>query len=92
MKKSAFLINTARGGLIHEEDLQKALVKKQIAGFAADVLSAEPMKESNPLIRAPNAVITPHIAWASFETRSRLMQAVEQNLSSFISKKTQNVI
>lgn len=92
MKKTAFLINTARGGLIDEEALQNSLQKSELAGFAADVISEEPMKEKNPLLRCPNTLITPHIAWASFETRSRLMNAVEKNLASFLSGKPQNMV
>lgn len=92
MRQSAFLINTARGGLIDEKALQHSLSMGNIAGYAADVISEEPMKAANPLLRAPNAVITPHIAWASYETRSRLMTIVEQNIAGFICQKTQNVI
>jgi glycerate dehydrogenase len=92
MKKTAVLINTARGALIDEEALQKALVKGQIAGFAADVISEEPMKQNNPLLRAPNTLLTPHIAWASLETRKRLMNIVENNLKLFLSGNPQNVV
>ncbi len=92
MKKSAFLINTARGGLIDEAALQNALIEKRIAGFAADVLSEEPMKKDNPLYRAPNTIITPHIAWASLETRTRLMSIVEENIKLFLSGKPLNVV
>lgn len=92
MKKSAFLINTARGGLIDEAALQNALIEKRIAGFAADVLSEEPMKKNNPLYKAPNTIITPHIAWASLETRTRLMSIVEENIKLFLSGKPLNVV
>ena len=92
MKKTAVLINTARGALIDEEVLQKALTKGLIAGFAADVISEEPMKQNNPLLRAPNTLLTPHIAWASLETRKRLMNAVENNLRLFLSGNPQNVV
>ena len=73
MKPSAFLINTSRGGLINEQDLAEALNNSQIAGAGLDVLSTEPPIADNPLLHAKNCLITPHIAWATYESRSRLM-------------------
>ena len=67
MKKTAFVINTARGGCIVEQDLAAALNSGRIAGAAVDVVSQEPMKEDNPLLTAKNIIITPHIAWAPRE-------------------------
>ena len=84
MKQQAFLINTARGPLIDEAALAAALHAQQIAGFGGDVLSTEPPAPNNPLLVAPNTVITPHIAWASREARMRLMQTLETNLKAWL--------
>lgn len=84
MKKSAFLINTGRGPLINEKDLAEALESDTIAGFAADVLSTEPPSPTNPLIGAPNCIITPHIAWKTAEARQRLMDTATLNIKAFI--------
>ena len=83
MKPSAFLINTARGQLICEADLADALNCGRIAGAALDVLSCEPPKADNPLLNAKNALITPHIAWATAEARKRLMQVTADNIRAF---------
>lgn len=92
MKKTAFLINTARGPLVDEQDVRDFLDKEKIAGYAADVVSEEPMKKDNPLLGAKNCIITPHIAWAATETRQRLLNIVVENLKCFISGKPQNVV
>lgn len=92
MKKSAFLINTARGQLVDETDLRNALDEGRIAGYAADVVSQEPMKSDNPLLGAKNCIITPHIAWAATETRQRLLNVVVENLKCFIDGKPQHVV
>ena len=92
MKPTAYLLNTGRGPLINEEDLANALKNKIIAGAGLDVLSSEPPKSDNPLITAPNCVITPHIAWASFEARKRLLQMVADNLSAFMEGEATNVV
>lgn len=92
MKKSAFLINVARGGLIHEEDLARALNAAGIAGAALDVLSQEPPPEDNPLLAAKNCLLTPHIAWATKEARTRLMDIAVENLRAFLKGEPQNVI
>jgi glycerate dehydrogenase len=84
MKPSAVLINTARGGLIHEKDLAEALTQGKIAGAALDVLCEEPIRPDNPLLRAPNCVLTPHIAWATLEARRRLMAVTAQNIAAFL--------
>ena len=83
MKPNAMLLNTGRGPLINEADLAEALQNKVIAGAGLDVLSTEPPTASNPLLSAPNCIITPHIAWASFEARKRLLQMVADNLAAF---------
>ena len=92
MKKTAYLINTARGGFDVEKDLADALNNEQIAGFAADVLLEEPMSDNCPLRGAKNCVITPHIAWAPYETRKRLQGIALENLKAFIAGKPINVV
>ena len=92
MKKSAYLINTARGLLVNENDVAQALKDGTIAGYAADVVSEEPMKAGNPLLSARNTIITPHIAWAAVETRQRLLDVVARNLECWIGGNPQNVV
>lgn len=90
MKKNALIINTSRGPLINEEDLLEALNNHQIAGACLDVLEVEPPKEDNPLLKAKNIIITPHISWATFEARKRLMDIAVNNLKSFLNGKEVN--
>lgn len=92
MKPSAFLVNTGRGQLINEKDLAGALNNERIAGAGLDVLSSEPPAPDNPLITAKNCNITPHIAWATTEARTRLIEIATQNLKAFIDGKPQNVV
>lgn len=92
MKRTAYLINTSRGPVINEKDLRKALDEGLIAGAGVDVLSVEPPKNGNPLIGAKNCFITPHIAWASYETRARLMNIFKENVEGFVSGKPKNVV
>lgn len=92
MKKSAFLINTSRGQLINEEELAKALNDGIIAGAALDVVSSEPIKESNPMLKAKNCIITPHIAWAPKESRNRLLDIAVDNLKAYVAKNPQNIV
>lgn len=92
MKKSAFLINTSRGGLVNEADLAAALNGGQIAGAGLDVLSAEPPTGDNPLLSAKNCFITPHFAWGTHAARKRLLNIAAENLSAFISGNPQNVV
>ena len=92
MKPTAYLINTARGGFIVEQDLADCLNNSGIAGYAADVLLQEPMAENCPLLNAKNCVITPHIAWAPRETRKRLQGIAEENLKSWLSGNPINVV
>lgn len=92
MKSSAFLINTARGALINEDDLSAALNSGKIAGAALDVLSREPASANNPLLAARNCVITPHMAWAAFEARQRIMRTTIDNVRSFLRGTPTNVV
>ena len=87
MKKSAILINAARGGIVNEPDLYEALVNKEISYAAVDVLTKEPPKDDNILFKAPNIIITPHIAWTSFEARQQLLKGIAQNIRFFIDGK-----
>jgi glycerate dehydrogenase len=92
MKPSAFLINTSRGDLINEGDLAHALDTGQIAGAGLDVLSTEPPSDNNLLLGAKNCLITPHIAWAAYESRSRLMNEVVKNVQAFLNGVPLNVV
>lgn len=92
MKPGALLVNTARGKLIDEADLAAALNEGRIAGAALDVLSTEPPAPDNPLLSARRCVVTPHIAWASFEARSRLLNAAIGNIVRFLSGDPVNVV
>jgi glycerate dehydrogenase len=92
MKPNAIILNTGRGPLINEADLAEALKNGTIAGAGLDVLSTEPPKADNPLLSAPNCIITPHVAWASFEARKRLLQMVADNLESFQNGEAKNVV
>jgi glycerate dehydrogenase len=92
MKSSALLVNTGRGPLVNEAHLAEALNKETITGASLDVLSTEPPAADNPLLGTKNCIITPHIAWATFEARSRLMYIAADNLKAFIKGKPVNVV
>ncbi len=92
MKHTVFLVNTGRGALINEQDLADALNKGRIAGAGLDVLSTEPPSINNPLPSAKTCYITPHIAWATFEARNRLMEIAVQNLAAFKNGNPINVV
>ncbi|NBP89097.1 MAG: D-2-hydroxyacid dehydrogenase, partial [Planctomycetia bacterium] len=92
MKPTAYLINTARGAVVVEEDLAAALNSGQIAGAGLDVLSAEPPPADNPLLTAKNCLITPHIAWATRASRERLIAATAANIANFVAGTPQNVV
>lgn len=92
MKSSAILINTGRGPLIDDQAVADALADGRLAAFCADVLTQEPPLADNPLLKLPNAFITPHIAWASKEARVRLIQVATSNVRAFLSGTPQNVV
>lgn len=92
MKDGVYLINTARGGLVVDADIREALETGKLAGYAADVLSQEPMPENHPLLGAPNTILTPHIAWAAKQTRMRLLQITADNLEAFLAGEAKNVV
>ncbi len=92
MKSTAFLINTARGGIVDSRALARALNSGMLAGAGLDVLEREPPEPDDPLLSAKNCVITPHIAWASREARARLIRAVAENLEAFQKGNPQNVV
>ncbi len=92
IKPTAFIVNTGRGPLINEHDLADALNNGIIAGAGLDVLAVEPASADNPLPKAKNCFITPHIAWATIEARTRLMNIATQNLKAFVEGKPENVV
>lgn len=92
MKKGVILINTSRGQLIVENDLKEALLSGHVKAAAVDVVSREPIQEENPLLSAPNCIVTPHIAWASKECRERILATTINNIKAYMSNSPQNVV
>ncbi len=92
MKDGVLIVNNARGGLIVEEDLADALRSGKVGGAAVDVVSTEPIESSNPLLSAPNSIITPHLSWGAKEAKERIMEITEANISAFVAGKPQNVV
>ncbi|MGE5458506.1 MAG: D-2-hydroxyacid dehydrogenase [Methanococcaceae archaeon] len=92
MKNTAFLINTSRGPVVVEKDLADALNEGIIAGAGLDVLAQEPPSHDNPLFKAKNCIIAPHIAWATLEARTRLMELAVTNVEAFLSGSPVNVV
>jgi glycerate dehydrogenase len=92
LRRGALLVNTSRGGLVDERALADALRSGQIAGAAVDVVSQEPIRPDNPLLTAPNCLITPHIAWSSLAARRRLLETTAENVRAFLAGKPKNVV
>ncbi len=92
MKDGAILINVSRGGLVDENALADALRSGKISAAGADVVSVEPMAEDNPLLKAPNITITPHMGWASVDARKRLIDVVANNFKAFMEGRKENVV
>lgn len=92
MKRGSILINTGRGQLVVEEDVAEALASGHLAGYGADVMGQEPPRQDSPLLSAPNAFVTPHIAWATYEARTRLMRMAADNLKAFVAGTPVNVV
>ena len=92
MKDGVIIINNGRGQLIVEEDLAAALTRGKVAYAAVDVASTEPIAAENPLLHAPNCIITPHISWATKEARERIMQMTADNVRAFMEGKPTNVV
>lgn len=92
MKPSAFIINTSRGKLVNNKDLAEALNAGVISGAGLDVLAVEPPEDTNPLLKAKNCIITPHIAWATKEARSRLLDLAVDNIKGFVAGSPKNVV
>jgi glycerate dehydrogenase len=92
MKKDAVLINTARGGLVDEAALVEALLQKKLGGAAVDVIEAEPPPDNYPLLEVslPNLIVTPHVAWASRESRQRLLDEIALNIEAFSAGQIRN--
>ncbi len=92
MKHGAILINTGRGALIDDQAVADALTSGQLLGYGADVMTLEPPTPDNPLLQQPNAYLTPHIAWATYEARTRLVHTAVENVKAFVEGNPQNVI
>lgn len=92
MKDGAILLNTSRGPLINEQDVADALRSGKLRAAAMDVVSAEPITADNPLLTAPNCILTPHMAWAPIESRQRLLSCVVENIRGFLNGTPQNVV
>lgn len=92
MKDGAILINTARGGLLEEQAVADALAEGKLRAVGLDVATVEPIQKDNPLLSAPNCVITPHMAWTPIEARRRLLNTVKENIRCFLQGCPQNVV
>ena len=92
MKDGAILINTARGALVDEQDLFEALESRKLFAAGVDVVSREPVSAANPLLKAPNCIITPHNAWATYGARKRLIEISVENLRSFLGGNPANLV
>lgn len=91
-KPEALIVNTARGALVDEQAVCDALCAGKLGGFAADVVSVEPMRPDNPLLAAPRTIFTPHMAWATRESLARLTDAIADNLRAYLSGEPKNIV
>lgn len=92
MKDGVIILNNSRGQLINERDLADALKSGKVYAAAVDVVSEEPISADNPLLSAPNCLITPHISWAPKESRQRIMTGTAENIQAFISGRPINLV
>ena len=92
MKDGAILINNARGQLINEQDVADALNSGKLFAAGLDVVYTEPIRADNPLLKAKNCIITPHMSWAAKEARQRIMDCIVKNVETFIAGEPQNVV
>ncbi|MEA5093005.1 putative 2-hydroxyacid dehydrogenase [bioreactor metagenome] len=92
MKDGVIIINNSRGGLINEKDLAEALKSGKIYAAGLDVVATEPIGKGNPLLTAPNCIITPHISWAAKESRKRLLNIAVENVAAFVAGKAINIV
>ena len=92
MKDGVILINNARGQLIDEQDVADALASGKMAAAGLDVVYTEPIRADNPLLQAPNCIITPHISWAPKESRQRIMDCTVKNVNAFLKGEPVNVV
>jgi glycerate dehydrogenase len=92
MKRESFLINMSRGPIVRQDALERALKNGEIAGAAIDVMEVEPPERDNPLLQIPNLIVTPHIAWASVESRRRLIREIAENIRAFLSGDSRNLV
>lgn len=92
MKNGVILLNNSRGQLVAEQALAEALTSGKIAAAGLDVVSTEPIQADNPLLRAPNCLITLHISWAAKECRQRILNTTAQNIRAFLAGSPMNVV
>jgi glycerate dehydrogenase len=92
MKDGAFLLNTARGPLLDEAAVANAQRSEKLRGVAADVVTSEPIREDNPLLSAPNCLLTPHMAWAPIESRKRIIECTVRSIESFLAGRPVNTV
>lgn len=92
MKDGAILLNTSRGPVIDEQAVADALISGKLRGAAVDVVSEEPILAENPFLKAPNCIITPHMAWAPIETRKRILDITVENIKGYLNGKPMNVV
>lgn len=92
MQPGMIVINTARGGLVDEKAVASALKSRKLAAFGADVLSSEPPAADNPLLSAPNTILTPHMAWATARSRQNIIDIMAENISAFLEGRPQNIV